>query len=430
MQQVSNASLVVKRKRNFLLVIPILVYPFLTFLLWSIGLLKNPAAANPTVTASKGFNMQLPDAKTNENKDWNKLDYYDQADKDSLKRKEIMLNDPYYKDGLFKKTDAMMESPSSSHSLFAASLNNGQNVADENVNKINQQLMQLKSVMTQNSAAPVKQNNLPSSQNISVNANDVNRLSTMMQSMQQKEADPEMQQLNGMMEKILDIQHPERVKEKIKEQSKINKQTVYAVTPGNSSDAVSLLQANDNHHIKDTSIKPLHAANGFYSLDTNMPASEESNSIQAVIHETQTLVSGATVKLRLLSDVMVNGILIPKDNFVYGVVSLSDERMNISISTLRYQNNILPVALSVYDEDGLPGLYIPGAESRDVVKESAGDAVQRIGLTSLDPSIGMQAANIGLQAAKNFLGKKVKIIRVTVKAGYHVLLRDTNQHSR
>ncbi len=77
--------------------------------------------------------------------------------------------------------------------------------------------------------------------------------------------------------------------------------------------------------------------------------------------------------------------------------------------------------------DGMDGIYIPGAIARDVAKQSADRAVQNIGLTSLNPSIGVQAASAGIEAAKTLFNKKVKLIRVTVKAGYHVLLRDEKQ---
>jgi hypothetical protein len=44
----------------------------------------------------------------------------------------------------------------------------------------------------------------------------------------------------------------------------------------------------------------------------------------------------------------------------------------------------------------------------------------------LNPSIGVQAASAGISAAKNLLSKKVRLIKVTVKAGYRVLLWDKN----
>ncbi len=62
-----------------------------------------------------------------------------------------------------------------------------------------------------------------------------------------------------------------------------------------------------------------------------------------------------------MQDIFINGVTIPKDNFVFGIVSLNDERLEVEINTIRNNNSIFPVSLEVYDMDGLPGIYIPGA---------------------------------------------------------------------
>jgi conjugative transposon TraM protein len=150
------------------------------------------------------------------------------------------------------------------------------------------------------------------------------------------------------------------------------------------------------------------------------------NTIQAVVHEDQTLVTGAVIKLRLLDGIYVNGKMIPKGSFVYGTCALNNERLNIKIASIRYLNNILPVALSVYDLDGMEGLYVPGSIGRDAAKNGVGDAVQSMQLMSMDQSVGTQAASAGVEAAKGLFNHKVKQIKVKVKAGYEVLLKDSN----
>jgi len=143
-----------------------------------------------------------------------------------------------------------------------------------------------------------------------------------------------------------------------------------------------------------------------------------------VVQETQTVVSGSTIKLRLTEDVFINGVLVPKNNFLFGNCSVDGERLKIAITGIRYNNNLFPVALSVYDLDALEGIRVPGAISRDATKEGADRALQSVQLMGLDPSIGAQAAGAGLEAAKGLFSKKVKLIRVTVKAGYPILLMD------
>jgi len=263
------------------------------------------------------------------------------------------------------------------------------------------------------------------SENTQVNTSDIDRLEHMMQSLNKSNGeDPELQQLNNMLEKILDIQHPDRVQEKIRQTSETQKGQVFAVSATSNETPVSLL---DNRvGINRTSINQSQQ-NGFYSLDESAPTDDTQNAIQAVIHETQTLVAGSTVKLRLVNDVYINGMLIPKDNFLFGEASLNGERLEIKIGSICYQNSLFPVQLSVYDMDGMDGIYIPGAITRDVAKQSVDRTVQGIGLTTMDPSFGAQAASAGIEAARDLISKKVKLVKVTVKASYQVLLRDEKQ---
>jgi conjugative transposon TraM protein len=236
-----------------------------------------------------------------------------------------------------------------------------------------------------------------------------------------KDADPEMQQLNGTLEKILDIQHPERIKEKIAKLSTENRETVFPVDAAPPRASVCLL---------DTAKKPrlLVGSNDFYGVNDIDASTPQHNAIEAVVHETQTLVSGSVVKLRLLNDIFINGQLIPKDNFIFGEASLNNERLEISVHSIRNEQNLFTVKLEVYDLDGLPGIYIPGAITRDAVKQSAGNALQSsLSLGSLDPSLGAQAASAGIETAKNLLSKKVRLIKVQVKAGYKIFLKDSNQ---
>ena len=72
--------------------------------------------------------------------------------------------------------------------------------------------------------------------------------------------------------------------------------------------------------------------------------------------------------------------------------------------------------------DGLPGIYIPGAISRDVAKQSADNSLQLLELSTMDPSLKAQAATASINTAKSLLSKKVKLVKVLVKAGYKVLI--------
>jgi conjugative transposon TraM protein len=417
------------RQRKFLLVVPLLVVPFITLFFWALGGGTNPADAKDN--GPKGFNMTLPDAKLKDGKGLNKMSYYDQASLDSVKLKEQMKNDPYYHQHsdstsfptLNKKNvlgndsggTAFQSSPGISNDRAA------------NEAKVYQKLAQLKTVINR----PVIAADNPNNSNTGESVNNTDAIERQQRNLQhinnQSSDDPEMKQMNGMLEKILDIQHPGRAEEKIKENSEAHRGQVFAVSAGNQDSPVSLLDNGATSEISTGIDRHLiNQGTGFYSLDDRLQT-DNANTIPAVVHETQTLVNGSVIKLRLLNAVYINGVLIPKDNFLFGTVSLNGERLGIKINSIRYVNSLFPVALSVYDLDGLEGIDIPGAISRDVAKSSADQAMQNLGLSSYDPSLGAQAASAGIEAAKTLFSKKVKLIKVTVKAGYQVLLYDEKQ---
>ncbi|MFT3947163.1 MAG: conjugative transposon protein TraM [Agriterribacter sp.] len=271
---------------------------------------------------------------------------------------------------------------------------------------------------------------------------DIARLETMMQAIQTEPTEnKELSQLNQMLDKIMQIQHPENdfSQDSLRELSANNKRKVFTVsTP--EENIVSVIQPATGLNTffenlsKDSlpdSIQKAIETNRFYSLDEPGLIETEGKAITAIIQENQTLVSGATVKLRVLDEMYIAGVHIPKDQFVYGVATLNGERLSITVSSITYNNYLLPVSLVAYDMDGLAGIHVPGAITRDVAKRSAAQSVQGLGtLSTLDPSFGAQMATAGLQAAQNLLGKSVKLIRVHLLSGYRVLLKDESRKNK
>ena len=425
------------RQRKLFIVLPILVLPFMTLLFWALGGGKTTSA--DTQQAQVGFNMQLPEVNSNNDKPLDKLSYYEKAASDSSKMQQLMDNDPYYvkhpDTSLHQRLDTMLIGSRYGYSKGSrrnAPISYTSGYADPNETKVNRKLAELDAALNKVTVSEVNAKDNVSkgySVNASVSSGDVDRLEQMMQTMNQKDGgDPEMQQLSSMMEKILDIQHPDRVREKIKQTSEARKGEVFAVAVNKENNPVSLLENRRSVKYRDTNPNFTSQSNGFYSLADSTSLNDNQNAVQAVIHQTQTLVNGSTVKLRLVNDVYINGILIPKNNFIFGTAGLDGERLGIKVNSIRYHNSLFPVKLSAYDMDGMSGVYVPGAITRDVAKQSADRAAQQIGLTTLDPSIGAQAASAGIEAAKTLFNKKVRLVKVIVKAGYQMLLEDEKQN--
>jgi conjugative transposon TraM protein len=410
------------KHRKMLLVLPLLALPFITGIFWALGG-GRMEAANLATPQSKGFNIKLPNANLKEGLPLDKMNYYDIAALDSAKLNELIKKDPNYLSQSFQ-IDSTEDSSSVNSKRSPIGLNTSA-YQDPNEVKVHQKLEALQKAINAPLAVPIQNRDdsrYAKSNESSMHSNDVYRLEQMMQSMntQQDNRDPELQQLGGMLENILDIQHPDRIQEKLRKASEAQRGQVFSISTKEQENPVSSLQNKSDNATESR-------GNRFYSIDEPENMDLIQNAVAAVIHETQTIVNGATVKFRLMNDIFISGVKIPKNNFLFGTASLKGERLTININSIKYNNSLFPVDLSVYDMDGLIGIYIPGAINRDFAKASADRSMQTLGVANLDDSWGAQAAGAGIEAAKSLLSKKVKMIKVIVKAGYQVLLRDEKQ---
>jgi conjugative transposon TraM protein len=390
------------KERKFLMMIPLLILPFLTMAFWALGGGRNTSAVDRQSTA-KGLNTTLPQAQLKSSSEQDKMGIYQTVSKHSGNATrgvgQAFISAMGFKDPQTAETQPSGNLP------FAG----GQTEADANEAKIQAKLAQINAQLNQSSPPTSTADYHPQSQT----GSEVKRLQMMMAPMKSSGGeDPEMKQLSRMLQQISEIQNPEKTGIATRARSLQNSNRVYAIT---AADNESDEDQGENSPVRHTGNRSCEGKDA------------EGNIIQAVIHEDQTLVSGAVVKLRLVDGIYVKGETIPKGSFVYGTCALNNERLEIKISSIRYLNNILSVALTVYDLDGLEGLYVPGSIGRDAAKTGMSNAVNSVRLMSLDQSIGAQAAGAGIEAAKGLFGKKVKQIKVKVKSGYEVLLKDTNE---
>lgn len=153
----------------------------------------------------------------------------------------------------------------------------------------------------------------------------------------------------------------------------------------------------------------------------------EKNTISACVHTRQTVTDGQTVRFRLLEPMLVSGREIPRNTSVVGVAKIQGERLNVLISSLEYHGNIIPVELAVYDTDGQAGIFIPGSMERSAAKEIvAGMGTSAGSSMNFSTDAGAQlAADLGkglIQGTSQYFSKKMRTVKVHLKAGYKVLL--------
>ncbi|MEB0280716.1 conjugative transposon protein TraM [Mucilaginibacter sp. 10B2] len=291
------------------------------------------------------------------------MDIYQAAGKDTAKTKDGVSKNFIQAMGFDPKSVTGNDSAKTTQPVTPVFANN----ADQQSAKIEAKLAQLNRQISQpQSASYASPGPDP----------EVKRLNKMMKTMRSTGGeDPEMKQLSNMLTKIQSIQNPELAKA---QNSKKNQ-------------SESAFRA-----------------------------------IPAIINGKQKVKDGAAVKLKLTDTVTLKNQLLPKGQEIFGVCQVTNQRLLLTIQNIRLDKQIIPVNLTVFSLDGMPGIAAPEAELGGAASSGADNAIQSMQFLSMDQSLSGQAAAGGINAAKGLFSKKVKKIKVKLQDQYPVLLKINN----
>ncbi|NDV57950.1 conjugative transposon protein TraM [Bacteroides sp. 519] len=165
---------------------------------------------------------------------------------------------------------------------------------------------------------------------------------------------------------------------------------------------------------------------GFNTMDAAIGVNEK-NTISAVIHDDQTLISGQSVRLRLTEAMIAGTTVIPANSLLTGTTSLQGERLGIIINSIELGGAIIPVEIIVYDSDGQRGIFIPNSLELEAVKEIAANMGSSVGSSfTITDDMGAQITSDltkgAIQGVSQYMQKKIRQVKVHLKSGYRVLL--------
>ena len=185
-------------------------------------------------------------------------------------------------------------------------------------------------------------------------------------------------------------------------------------------------QPTDNAETQEVVKRSRQTSDFFNSLSENEP---QSNLIKAIIDEDIKAVDGSRVRLRLLDDIEIGSIVMPKGSYIYAIMSgFGSQRVKGSVKSLLYNDELIKVSLSIYDTDGLEGLYVPSSSFRETSKEVASSAMSgniSMNQGSYENSLaqwGMQAIQNAYQRTTNAISKSIKKNSAKLKYGTFVYL--------
>lgn len=154
----------------------------------------------------------------------------------------------------------------------------------------------------------------------------------------------------------------------------------------------------------------------------------ENSFIKAVIDENNKGFLGSRIRFRLLEDIFVGQRKISKGSILYGQISgFSMQRVELNIISVFSKGEILPVNLSIYDLDGMKGLYVPQSIFRDMVREMGSNSVQG---TQMDMGGSGFFTSIGTRlftSTSKSIANLIKANKAKLKYNSYVLLIDQKE---
>lgn len=174
-------------------------------------------------------------------------------------------------------------------------------------------------------------------------------------------------------------------------------------------------------------VKKVRTSSSYFNTIADEDA--EPNLIKAIIDEDIKAVDGSRVRLRLLDDVEIGETMVRKGSYIYAIMSgFGSQRVKGTIKSMLVDDELIKVNLSLYDTDGLEGLYIPQSSFRETSQDVASSALgssmsMNNGNTGNSFSQwGMQAVQQAYSKTSNAISKAIRKNKAKLKYGTFVYL--------
>lgn len=408
-----------RRKGIFLLVMPLILFPVLFLVLYS----SEPVSAE-TQEPLNGMNLEMP--------------------KPILSKKQESKSEAYVKEASDSEAEVpwglpdFLVSQQEKEDLPESGLENGQygfsKVSDQkgtsrrsrNVTRdqksdespeaeMIRQLRELEALLNQEAtvkkkAAFVSDVSMPVAED-----SEIRQLQHLMSAMESRPVgpDPEMQQLESLIDKLLLLQNPQMANALEPVQEDIIPVGMVELT-GVQTDSILFEEVN-----------------GFFGLDEKESGVISGRkafrkTIAASVAKTQEIFPGEAIEIQLDQDLFLESGMIPAGTLLFAQTSISGARMQVTVSGILQNNNLIPVSLKGYGLDGIPGIELGDVKgSAQWVKETSNSA-QGFNINSYGMDWQSQLATSGVEATRSLLRSKSKLKKLEIKSGHPFLLIDSS----
>lgn len=198
----------------------------------------------------------------------------------------------------------------------------------------------------------------------------------------------------------------------------------------------SLTKERDSVEVDALKVKQATTKKVFFSEDMapavfhGAPVGSIDPTGQGVLVENQTVQQGDRVRIQLTSPLMVGeDFHLPTGTLLAGRVdAFSGERVQITISSVTHQGQIIPVKLGIQDTDGGEGLFVPQGNFVEITQDMGSNFLQALPTlsTGSDPSLLTGLAGDlmqqGSRSSSRILSKAARRNKAMLLAGTIVVI--------
>lgn len=157
-------------------------------------------------------------------------------------------------------------------------------------------------------------------------------------------------------------------------------------------------------------------ADKFHTVEAES-STADATLIRAMIDQNTKAKEGTRLRFKLLDDVTVCGTKLKKNTYLYGTVTgFGQQRVRAAITSILVGGKFIKVNLSVFDNDGMEGFYVPESAFRDFVKDAGASTVQQnISFESDGYGSGISGEAVALQALQNMYNSATSALSSNIR---------------
>lgn len=154
---------------------------------------------------------------------------------------------------------------------------------------------------------------------------------------------------------------------------------------------------------------------------------EEQPFFRATIDEDRSGYLGSRFRIRLLEDLWIGEKKLKSGTLLYAHISgFSLERVALTIVSVFSLGEVQSVELEIYDLDGQKGLYVPGSDYREMIKELGMTSLNGNPMVASDTSFYTSLLSSAFRSASSSAARMIRTNKARLKYGTLVYLKDAS----